>query len=72
MLQASLKKYLNDVWSCLNIKNNFEDSQSMFYNLMIACISPLRWNKTTVISIAYAKPIDMNTFTCQTVTTLGL
>ena len=32
----------------------------MFYNLTIACISPLKWNKTTVISIVWTKSIDMN------------
>lgn len=62
MSQASSKKHLNDVWSCLSVKDSFEDLHSMLFSLMTACLSPLRWNKTAVISTVYAKPIAMNMF----------
>lgn len=45
------------------LRDSFEDSHSMFFSLMTACISPLRWNKTSVISTVYTKPVDMNMFT---------
>lgn len=52
MLQARSKEHLNDVWSCLNIYEEIalKNSHSMFYNLTIAPISPLKMGtKTTVI-----------------------